>query len=82
MSRIANSVLVFLVLSVVACSFASAASVAEFSDHQYSYAFQYPADWKMKPPPAKQKDDLGEVRGFIQGPRAALTVTLGTSERA
>jgi len=57
--------------------FAAESSVAEFTDNDYNYAFQYPSDWKIKPPPPKQEGDLGEVRAFVQGPRAALMVVVG-----
>jgi hypothetical protein len=51
--------------------------LSEFTDNEYDYAFRYPSSWKMRPPPPKGADDIGEVRVFIGGPRAALTVTVG-----
>jgi hypothetical protein len=51
--------------------------VSEFTDNEYDYAFRYPLNWKMRPPPPKRADDFGEIRVFMVGPRAALTVTVG-----
>ena len=52
-----HPILLVLVISICGSRFASAAPLAEFIDHQYSYAFQYPSDWKMKPALAKQEDE-------------------------
>lgn len=60
----------------------TSSKVAEYTDNEYNYVFQFPSDWKMKPPPPKQEGDLGEVRVFILGQRASLTVTVGTLGKA
>lgn len=52
-------------------------NVAEYTDNEYNYAFQFPSTWKMKPPPAKQEGDLGEARVFISAPRATLMAVVG-----
>jgi hypothetical protein len=55
---------------------AAESGVAEFNDNVYLYGFQYPSDWKMKPPPLKHEGDLGETRIVIQGPRAVLSIVV------
>ena len=44
----------------------------EYFDHEYEFAFQFPADWKTQknPPPG----DAGEVRAFIKHPTKPMYV--------
>ena len=56
---------------------AAEGTTSEFRDNEYNYTFRFPSDWKMRPPPSKEEGALGEVRAFVQGPRAMLTAIVG-----
>ena len=64
-------------LSAVAVARVASSNVAELTDNELNYVFQFPLDWTMKQPPPNHEGDLGEFRVFIQGPRATLTVLIG-----
>lgn len=52
------------------------AKVAEYTDNEYGYAFQFPSDWKILKTPTKDVADV--VRVVIRSPKAStLTVTVG-----
>ena len=56
--------------------FAAESRVAEYTDNDYNYSFQFPSDWKMKKPPPN--GEFGEVRVMLQGPRgASVMVAVG-----
>jgi hypothetical protein len=38
--------------------------ITEYTDNQYNFAFQFPADWKLLKPPAP--GEAGETRVFVQ----------------
>jgi hypothetical protein len=48
------------------------APLREYVDHQYQFAFQFPADWKLEknPPPG----EAGEVRAIIRHPTKPMRV--------
>ena len=54
----------------------NSAQPVEYTDNEYDYAFQFPADWKRMPPPETGPD--GEVRVVVQGPQGGTAmVTVG-----
>ena len=61
---------------------AAAVRILEYTDNDYSYAFQYPSDWKLQPIPAP--GEAGEVRVIVQSASKrsyvqALIGKIGTS---
>lgn len=53
----------------------------EYTDNQYGYAFQFPADWKLQktPPP----NEIGETRVVVKSPRGDhVTVAVGMLDKA
>jgi hypothetical protein len=48
--------------------------IAEYTDNEYGYAFQFPSDWKMlKNPP---RGEAGEVRVVMKSPKAATLMAI------
>jgi hypothetical protein len=48
------------------------ARISEYTDNQYNFAFQFPADWKFQKPPAP--GEAGEVRVLLQSTRKNSSV--------
>jgi len=67
---------IFIAENLSPAQFMSEGKIAEYADNEYGYAFQFPSNWKMlKKPP---KGEAGEVRVFIQSPKAiTLIATIG-----
>lgn len=58
----------------------SGQKLAEYTDNDYSYAFQFPADWKMKKVP--EAGELGEMRVLLQGPTCTVSATISKVGKA
>lgn len=48
--------------------------IAEYTDNDYDYVFQFPTDWKMKKAP--EVGDSGEIRVLLQGPICTVSATI------
>lgn len=62
------------VMSTVDPLISSGQKIAEYTDNDYDYAFQFPADWKMKKVP--EAGETGEMRVLLQGPICTISATI------
>ena len=72
--------IVALTLGAVSCLYAEP-KIMEYTDNEYKYTFQFPADWKMqKVPPT---NEMGEVRVLLQSPhhKSSVMVLVGHIEK-
>ncbi len=67
-------VLVFLLLTVGAKGAFAFSKMLEYTDNKYDYSFQFPSNWKTQK--IIEKDDFGEIRVLLQGPRASSIMVL------
>jgi hypothetical protein len=58
----------------LALSISSGQKIAEYTDNDYDYAFQFPADWKMKK--VSEVGESGEMRVLLQGPICTISATI------
>lgn len=69
-----GAILVLGLFVAITWPFASVAEAppVEYVDHQYQFAFQFPADWKFEknPPPG----EAGEVRALVRHPTKPMRV--------
>src|SRR5260221_13326117 len=65
-----------ILIALCACLSSSLAhadgKIAEYTDNEYDFAFQFPADWRMQKllPPT----EIGEIRVIVKHPTATMYV--------
>lgn len=75
--RLLKAVMCCIALCGAANGLAAEPRVVEFTDNEYGYAFQHPADWK--PTKLPQRGEGDGVRVMLQSPGGAVIMaTVGT----